>query len=157
MTILFRLEIHYEQDVVQARQRTREIAEKLSFDAQDQARLATAVSEIARNAFQYAGGGTVEFSVVGQPQAFLIRIQDRGEGIPHLADVLAGRYTSDTGIGLGIVGSRRLMDFFEIESLPGQGTTVVMSKSLPKRIATFTDGKLQQIRETAIARSPQNP
>ncbi|OUL23332.1 histidine kinase [Nostoc sp. RF31YmG] len=157
MTILFKLEIHYEQDVVQARQRTREIAEELGLDTQDQARLATAVSEIARNAFQYAKGGTVEFCVEGEPQAFRIRIQDRGGGIPHLAEVLAGRYTSNTGMGLGIVGSRRLMDFFEIESLPGQGTTVVMSKRLSMRTPTFTDSQLQQIRETLIKRSPQNP
>ncbi|BAY29608.1 hybrid histidine kinase [Nostoc carneum NIES-2107] len=157
MTIVFTLEIHYEQDVVQARQRTREIAEQLGFDTQDQTRLATAVSEIARNAFQYARGGTVEFSVAGEPQEFVIRIQDRGEGIPHLAEVLAGRYTSVTGMGLGIMGSRRLMDFFEMESQPGQGTTVVMSKRLSKRTPDFTDLQLQQIRETLIKRSPQNP
>ncbi|MEH2276130.1 MAG: ATP-binding protein [Nostoc sp.] len=157
MTIIFTLEIHYEQDVVQARQRTREIAEQLGLDTQDQARLATAVSEIARNAFQYAKGGRVEFCLEREPQAFLIRIQDWGGGIPDLADVLAGRYTSGTGMGLGIVGTRRLMDFFEIESLPGEGTTVVMSKRLSKRTPTFTDSQLQQIRETVIGRSPQNP
>ncbi|MEH2164207.1 MAG: ATP-binding protein [Nostoc sp.] len=157
MTIILAIAIHYEQDVVQARQRTREIAEQLGFDTQDQARLATAVSEIARNAFQYARGGTVEFCVAGEPQAFLIRIQDRGAGIPHLADVLAGRYTSDTGIGLGIMGSHKLMDLFEIESLPGEGTTVLMSKRLSKRTPSFTDSQLQQIRETMMERSPQNP
>ncbi|MDZ7955134.1 ATP-binding protein [Nostoc sp. DedQUE09] len=157
MTRIFTIAIQYEQDVVQARQRTREIAEQLGFDAQDRARLATAVSEIARNAFQYAQDGTVKFSVAGEPQAFLIQIQDRGEGIPHLADVLAGRYTSDTGAGLGIVGTRRLMDLFEIESLPGEGTTVTIGKRLSKRTPTFTDSQLQQIRETVIGRSPENP
>ncbi len=157
MTTIFTLEIQYEQDVVQARQRTREIAEQLGFATQDRARLATAVSEIARNAFQYARSGTVEFSVAGEPQAFVIRIQDRGKGIPHLADVLAGRYTSSTGMGLGIVGSQKLMDFFEMESLPGEGTTVVMSKKLSKRTPGFTDSQLQQIRETVMERSPQNP
>ncbi|MGJ5633622.1 ATP-binding protein [Nostoc sp. CALU 1950] len=157
MTILLAIAIQYEQDVVQARQRTREIAEQLGFDAQDRARLATAVSEIARNAFQYAQGGTVEFSVAGEPQTFLIRIQDRGGGIPDLEDVLAGRYTSDTGAGLGIVGTRRLMDFFEIESLPEQGTTVTIGKRLSKRTPTFSDLQLQQIRETVIGRSPENP
>jgi signal transduction histidine kinase/DNA-binding response OmpR family regulator len=157
LTVVFTVEIHYEQDVVQARQRTREIAEQLGFDTQDQARLATAVSEIARNAFQYARGGTVEFCVTGEPQAFLIRIQDRGEGIPHLAEVLAGCYTSGSGMGLGIMGTRRLMDCFEMESPPGQGTTVVMSKRLSKRTPTFTNSQLQQIRETVMERSPQNP
>ncbi|MDZ8261351.1 ATP-binding protein [Nostoc sp. ChiQUE01b] len=157
MTSIFTIAIQYEQDVVQARQRTREIAEQLGFDAQDRARLATAVSEIARNAFQYAKGGTVEFGVAGEPQTFLIRIQDRGGGIPDLADILAGCYTSDTGMGLGIVGTRRLMDFFEIESLPQQGTTVTIGKRLSKRTPTFTDSQLQQIRETVIGRSPENP
>lgn len=156
MTTLFMLEIHYEQDVVQARQRTRALAEQLGFDAQDQARLATAVSEIARNAFQYAKGGTIAFYVAGDPQAFQIQIQDQGRGIPHLADVLAGRYTSTTGMGLGIIGTRRLMDAFEIAS-SDQGTTVVMGKLLPKRTPALADAKLQQIREAVISRSPQNP
>ncbi|XHX75934.1 MAG: ATP-binding protein [Stenomitos frigidus ULC029] len=157
MTTLFTLEIHYEQDVVQARQRTRELAEQLGFDVQDQARLATAVSEIARNALQYAKGGTVEFYITGDPQAFLVRIQDQGAGIPHLADVLDGRYTSQTGMGLGIIGTRKLMDTFEIESLLGQGTTVVIGKPFPKRAPTFTDSQLQQMQAAVLARSPQNP
>ncbi|OKH55793.1 histidine kinase [Calothrix sp. HK-06] len=156
MIILFTLEIHYEQDVVQARQRTRDFASALDFDATDQVRLATAVSEIARNAFQYAKGGRVEFCVEKEPGAFLIKIQDWGGGIPHLASVLAGRYTSHTGMGLGIVGARKLMDLFEIESSE-QGTTVVMSKRLSKRTPTLTDSQLQQIRETVIGSEPQNP
>lgn len=156
MIVLFALEIHYQQDVVQARQRTRDLTCALDFDTQDQVRLATAVSEIARNAFQYAKGGRVEFYLEREQGTFLIKIQDRGGGIPHLADVLAGSYTSHTGMGLGILGARRLMDFFEIESSE-QGTTVVMSKRLSKRTPTFTDSQLQQIRETVIGRSPQNP
>lgn len=155
MTALYRLAIRYEQDVVQARQRTREIAEQLGFDVQDQARLATAVSEIARNAFQYAGGGTVEFSVAGEPQSFLVQIQDQGSGIPDLASVLEGRYASETGMGLGIVGAKRLMDSFEMASLPA-GTTVIMGKALPKRAPRVTDQQLQQLRET-VGRSPQSP
>lgn len=155
MTALLTLEIRYEQDVVQARQRTREIADQLGFDAQDQARLATAVSEMARNAFQYAQGGTIEFYVEEEPQTFLIRIQDRGAGIPHLADILEGRYSSQTG--MGIIGTQRLMDVFEIRSLPQQGTTVVMGKALSKRTPTLTPSMLQQIREEVMGRSPQNP
>ena len=157
MPTLFTLEIHYEQDVVQARQRTRELAEQLGFDAQDQARLATAVSEIARNAFQYAKGGTVEFYVAGNPQAFLVRIQDQGAGIPHLTAVLEGRYTSKTGMGVGLSGTRKLMDVFEIEALPGQGTRVVIGKTLPKRAPTVTDAQLEQMRTAVLGRSPQNP
>lgn len=156
MTILFALEIHYQQDVVRARQRTRDLASALDFDTQDQVRLATAVSEIARNAFQYAKGGRVEFYLETEQETFLIKIQDRGGGIPHLAEVLAGSYTSHTGMGQGIMGARKLMDFFEIESSE-QGTIVVMSKRLSKRTPTFTDSQLQQIQETVIGQSPQNP
>jgi signal transduction histidine kinase/DNA-binding response OmpR family regulator len=157
MTTLFKLVVNVEQDVVQARQRTRELAEQLGFETQEQVRLATAVSELARNAFQYAKGGTVEYYVEGEPQTFLVRVQDQGKGIPHLADVLEGRYTSSTGMGVGLIGTRRLMDFFEIESLPERGTTVVVGKPLPKRAPTLTDSQLQQLREAVIARSPQNP
>jgi signal transduction histidine kinase/CheY-like chemotaxis protein len=156
MTTLFTLQIHYEQDVVQARQRTRELAEQLGFDGQDQARLATAVSEIARNAFQYAQGGTVQFDLEESPQTFLIQVQDQGGGIPHLSDVLAGRYDLSTGMGLGIVGTRRLMDSFEVESTE-QGTTVRLGKTIPKRSPLLTDLQLQQIREAVAGRSPQNP
>ncbi|UBF23818.1 response regulator [Kovacikia minuta CCNUW1] len=156
MLSLFTLEIRYEQDVVQARQRTRDLAEQLGFDAQDQTRLATAVSEIARNAFQYAKGGMVKFYVAEDLKTFVIQIQDQGRGIPHLADVLAGRYTSSTGMGLGIMGTRRLMDSFQIES-SAQGTTVVMGKKLPKRTSILTESQLWQIRDIVMERSPQNP
>jgi signal transduction histidine kinase/DNA-binding response OmpR family regulator len=157
MTTLYTLVVNVEQDVVQARQRTRELAEQLGFETQEQVRLATAVSELARNAFQYAKGGTVEYYVEGEPQTFLVRVQDQGKGIPHLADVLDGRYTSSTGMGVGLIGTRKLMDFFEIESLPERGTTVVVGKPLPKRAPTLTDSQLQQLRDAVIARSPQNP
>jgi signal transduction histidine kinase len=157
MTTLFTLEVHYEQDVVQARQRTRELAEQLGFDTQDQARLGAAVSEITRNAFQYAKGGTVEFYIEGEPQIFWIKVRDRGKGIPHLADVLQGCYPTPTGMGMGILSTRRLMDFFEVESIPGQGTTIAIGKTLPTRTPIVTDLQLRQIRETVLGRSPQNP
>src|ERR1700733_14643788 len=112
------LNIRYEQDTVAARQRARQIARLLGFDGQDQTRIATAVSEIARNAFNYARGGKVEYIVEGltAPQLFIIKITDSGPGIPDVKAILDGRYRSQTGMGLGIVGSRRLVDHFEIES-----------------------------------------
>src|SRR5688500_8301414 len=111
---LLQVRIEHEQDVVAARRRAREVAGLLGFDAQDQSRIATAVSENARNAFQYAGGGEVTFAVDGNgPAELLVRITDRGPGIQHLAEVLDGRYVSRTGLGLGIRGARRLMDRFE--------------------------------------------
>ena len=80
-----RVELGYEHDVVLARQRARQIAELLGFDAQDQTRIATAVSEIARNAFSYAGGGRVEFRSCGRrPDCFVIRVRDQGRASPNL-------------------------------------------------------------------------
>src|SRR5271168_3234285 len=95
---LLNMEIRLENDVVLARQRARQIASLLGFEKQDQARIATAVSEIARNAFQYAGGGRVEFLVDGQDPVFLIRVSDRGPGFKDVQEVLDGRYTSTTGM-----------------------------------------------------------
>src|SRR5579859_5080991 len=107
---LLRTEIRHEQDVVLARQRARQIAAALKFDSQQQTRLATAVSEIARNAFQYAGGGEVQFGLEGEtaPQILLIRVSDRGPGIHDLRRILDGNYSSKSGMGLGIIGARRL-------------------------------------------------
>lgn len=143
---LLRVEIIREHDVVLARRRARQIAGLLGFDAQDQSRVATAVSEIARNAFRYAGGGRAEFSLSeDSPQQLLVRITDQGAGIARLADVLDGRYVSATGMGIGITGARRIMDRFEIESSPGTGTTVLLGKVLPRRLARIAPPRLADI------------
>ena len=91
---LLSVRIQFEHDVVTARQRTRQIAEALGFDLQQQTRLATAVSEIARNAFSYASGGKADFFLEGStaPQLFSIRISDEGAGISNLEEILAGKY-----------------------------------------------------------------
>src|ERR1700728_1435306 len=129
------LAIGCERDTVAARQRARQIARLLGFEAQDQTRIATAVSEIARNAFNYAGGGRVEYSIEGRtsPQLFMVKIADSGPGVRRLDDILEGRYQSSTGMGLGILGARRLMDHFQIESAPGKGTTIWLKKLFPAR------------------------
>jgi signal transduction histidine kinase/DNA-binding response OmpR family regulator len=154
---LLGVEIRLEQDVVLARQRARQLAALLGFEAQDQTRVATAVSEISRNAFQYAGGGKVEFLVDSQaPGTFLIRVSDKGPGIKDLQAILDGRYTSSTGMGVGVVGVRRLMDRFEIDSLPGAGTTVVLGKTLPRRAPVLTPGRLAAIGDELARGSPQD-
>jgi signal transduction histidine kinase/ActR/RegA family two-component response regulator len=120
-----------EDDIVTARQRARQVAGLLGLDTQDQARVATAVSELARNAYEYGRGGRVQYEVSSVPDAELvITISDRGPGIPNLDEILAGRYRSKTGMGIGIVGARRLMDRFEIVSEVGSGTTVTVAKRL---------------------------
>lgn len=150
--------IQYEQDAVVARQRARHLAQLLGFDVQDQTRIATAVSEIARNAFSYAGGGRVDFSIERtppSPQSFCIRISDHGPGIKNLSAVLAEAYESPTGLGVGIVGSRRLMDEFSIDSVPGRGTVVVMTKQLPPRRGNLTAAAVGEISSALAAQRPK--
>jgi len=136
---LLTVAIRYEQDVVIARQRARQIGALLGFEGQDQTRIATAVSEIVRNAFRYAKGGRVEFTLEGlsAPQLLLVRVQDQGPGIPDLAHVMSGNYRSSTGMGMGILGAHRLMDQVEVKS-SSSGTDVLLKKILPSR-APFVD------------------
>jgi signal transduction histidine kinase/FixJ family two-component response regulator len=151
--------IKYENDVVAARRRARQIAGLLGFDSQDQSRIATAVSEIARNAFNYAEGGNVEFHVEGESgrQALLIEVKDHGPGIADLESVLQGQYKSSTGMGLGIIGARRLMDVCEIKSSRESGTRVLMKKNLPKRSPAVTTERLQAIAGQLASENPQSP
>jgi signal transduction histidine kinase len=119
-----------EQDVVLARQRARQVARLLELDAQDQVRVATAVSELARNALEYGGGGRVEY-LLSDDAGLVVRVVDAGAGIENLDAVLDGRFAPQAGAGDGIVGARRLMDSFEVDSAAGAGTTVTVSKRLP--------------------------
>jgi signal transduction histidine kinase/ActR/RegA family two-component response regulator len=123
-----------EDDVVRARQLARTIAGALGYAGQDQTRIATAVSEVARNAFMYAGGGKVRFAVdTRAPEPLLeIVVEDRGPGIAELQAVLDGSYVSASGMGIGLRGARRLMDECTIRSGP-TGTVVALRKHLPKR------------------------
>ncbi|UGQ47292.1 ATP-binding protein [Massilia endophytica] len=134
------LGIHAELDVVASRQRARQIAALCGFNSQDQARIATAVSELARNVYNYAREGRVEFAVEGEtaPQLLVITIEDKGPGIVNLDLVLSGRYQSNTGMGLGILGARRLMDQCDIRTAPGAGTTIVLKKLLPPTAELLT-------------------
>jgi anti-sigma regulatory factor (Ser/Thr protein kinase) len=151
---LITLAIRVEQDVVSARQRARQIAGLLGFEPQDQTRVATAVSEIARNAFGYAGGGEVEFAIEGDrsPQLLAIKVRDRGKGIRELEAVLGGTYRSATGMGLGITGARRLMDYCTVDSGP-RGTTVVMKKVLPEAAPVVDAQAVAEIARQLAARA----
>jgi signal transduction histidine kinase/ActR/RegA family two-component response regulator len=151
--------IKYEHDVVAARRRARQIAGLLGFEAQDQSRIATAVSEIARNAFNYANGGRVEFHVEGEgrPQTLLIEVKDQGPGIAELESVLLGQYRSATGMGLGIMGARRLMDVCEISSSRESGTNVLMKKNLPNRAPLVNAERMRTLADQLASERPQSP
>jgi signal transduction histidine kinase/CheY-like chemotaxis protein len=128
------LALQRESDLVPARQRARQVAALLGFAPQDQTRIATAVSEICRNALRYAGGGRVEFMLddAGDGTSLVVRVRDEGPGITCLAELRAGTYRSATGMGLGIVGAERLVDSLDLVTAPGRGTTVSLRKRLPR-------------------------
>jgi len=136
-----------EGDVVAARQRALQLAEFLGFERQDQTRIATAVSEIARNAFSYAKDGKIEFGVdpAGARPIFTIRVSDRGKGIKDLNAVLEGRHRSREGMGVGLTGAKRLMDRFDVKSQVGKGTVVELGHVLPQRAGNLTATKVTQI------------
>ena len=153
---LLTIVIGTETDIVLARSRTRRLAELIGFDPQDQTRITTAVSEIARNAYEYAAGGQIAFHVIGKAlaQSFVIEVRDRGAGIANLADVLAGTHRSATGMGVGLIGARRLMDSFDITSRPGEGTTVRLGKALPRNAPPITSASIRRIVSTLTADGP---
>ncbi|WP_142848670.1 ATP-binding protein [Telmatospirillum sp. J64-1] len=127
--------IRNEADVVTVRQRARQLAAMLGFDTQDQTRISTAVSEVARNAQAYAGGGKARFglNLDGEHPLFSVEISDQGPGIPNLQSILDGQYVSSTGMGIGLMGVRRLMDDFAIDTGP-KGTKLRLVKHLPRHV-----------------------
>jgi len=153
------IEIRFEQDVVQARQKARQIAGLLGFDRNDQTRISTAVSEIARNALQFGGGGEVAFSVeaTAAPAVFVITIRDQGPGADESPTPDKGRSVDRTGTDKGIVAARQLMDRFQMDALPGGGSTVSLGKILPLSAPPLTDATLAGLRDAlgkVLAESP---
>jgi len=150
--------LQQESDVVLARQRARQIAAELGFAPLEQTQIATAVSEIARNAYEYTGGGVVEYALSGKtpPQLLEIKISDKGKGIANLASILAGEHKSQTGMGIGIMGAQRLMDQFHIRSKPGQGTVVELLKILPRKQEMLKPQALGKIGEALLRAQPSD-
>lgn len=154
---ILNLSLVNERDVVHTRQKAREIAAELGLDNQDQIRMATATSEIARNAFRYARNGKVTFSLqLEPPQRLVVTVTDSGDGIQNLDQILEGRYKSATGLGMGIIGTKRLMDEFRIETTAG-GTTIRMAKFIPQHRDTWTVRTAQDVCRKLQKRSPENP
>ena len=126
-----RIPIESDADVVTARQRARELAAALELSSTDQTLLATAISEVARNITTYATRGEVLLSVVrdnGGREGIQVIARDNGPGIEDIEQALQDGFTSGGGLGLGLPGARRLVDEFEIESAPSEGTTVTLVK-----------------------------
>jgi len=125
-----RIPVTADVDVVNARQKGRELAAQAGFSSGDQTVIAAAISEIARNILNYAKRGEVVLSVVtnGDRQGVIVVARDQGPGIPDVQRALEDGYSTSGGLGLGLPGARRLMDDFDVTSSVGQGTTVTMKK-----------------------------
>ncbi|HMO55802.1 MAG TPA: anti-sigma regulatory factor [Roseiflexaceae bacterium] len=122
--------IRSDLDIVIARTLARDTAKQLGFSAIDQARIATAVSELARNIFLYAGSGSVSVRELDRAGRKGIEIicEDEGPGIADISVVMQDGYSTSRGMGMGLPGARRLMDEFDIRSQEGVGTTITCRK-----------------------------
>ena len=128
MSVLKRevLPVKTSNDVVLARQKVRQLAVELRFSLVDQTKLVTAASELARNALDHGKGGTMTVEVVvnGARSGLKMIFEDQGPGIPNLEDALKDGFTTGSGMGLGLGGSKRLVNDFSIETEVGKGTRI---------------------------------
>jgi serine/threonine-protein kinase RsbT len=125
-----RMPLRSEQDIVLARQAVRQLALQLKFSLVDQTKMVTAASELARNALVYGGGGDMDWTILreGARTGLRLAFVDEGPGIPDLGLALTDGWTSGNGLGLGLSGTRRLVNEFELDSAPGEGTRVVITR-----------------------------
>lgn len=125
-----RLEIRQSDDVVRVRQLTRTFAVEVGLSLVDQTKIITASSELARNTLDYGGGGEVAVEMVDQGGRRGVRLTftDKGPGIADIEQALKDGFTSGKGMGLGLGGAKRLCNEFSIDSKPGEGTKVLITR-----------------------------
>jgi serine/threonine-protein kinase RsbT len=124
------LPLRNEHDIVLGRQAVRRMAQELTFSLVDQTKMVTAASELARNALIYGGGGLVKWEMLqdGGKRGLRLTFQDQGPGIANIELALTDGWTSGKGLGLGLTGARRLVNEFELDSTPGVGTRVTVTR-----------------------------
>jgi len=125
-----RFELSSEPDIVRARQLVRKLAQETRFSLVDQTKLVTAASELARNTVKHGGGGYMDMELLadGGRQGIRLHFVDEGPGIADLDQAMTDGWTSGGGLGLGLSGSRRLSNEFDIQSAPGAGTRVSITR-----------------------------
>jgi len=126
------VEIKQEWDIVKARQLGRERAREIGFGTVDQARLATAISELARNIYLYADRGKICFEITDEMdrKGLCVFSLDTGPGIQNISRVMEDGYSTSGGLGAGLPGVKRLVDQFDIQSEEGEGTEIRVMKWL---------------------------
>ena len=122
--------INIEQDVVLARQQARKLATECGMRLIDLTKLVTAVSELARNTMVYGGGGDMDWQILDDNHKVGLRLtfRDEGPGIPDINLAMTDGWTSGSGLGLGLTGAKRLVDEFELDTEPGKGTRITITR-----------------------------
>ena len=122
--------INSSADIVRVRQIVRDFAVSLGFSLVEQTKIVTAASELARNAVEHGGGGNVQIQVLNNAmrRGLKLTFSDNGPGIPDLEQALKDGFTTGGGMGLGLGGAKRLVNEFEIDSAPGRGTKVMITR-----------------------------
>lgn len=147
--------------LVPLRDRTRQVGEFFGLGKLEVTRFVTAVSEIARNAVQFAESGTVSFSFKEadalSPQAIVATVSDKGPGIANIAEVMAGKPNANSKAPMGVVGAKRLSDALKIESKPGMGTVVSLEMHLPRFAPHLTAAELGRRVDELARQKPKSP
>src|SRR5205085_5555564 len=143
--------VRREADIVAVRDRVRRLARDMGFDATTQIKITTAVSELTRNIYEYAEAGAIPLALGERADGAVVlqlTARDDGPGMDEhlLRDIMRGSYHSASGLGVGLAGTRRLMDEFELDSAPGAGTRVTVVKWLPLAVAAKTKECSEELR-----------
>ncbi|HEY0005844.1 MAG TPA: ATP-binding protein [Pyrinomonadaceae bacterium] len=142
--------VRRETDIIKVRDRVRRLAREMGFEATTQIKITTAISEVTRNIYEYAQAGTISLALAerGPEVGLQIAARDNGPGIDEttLRSILRGSYQSSSGLGVGLSGTRKLMDEFDIQTAPGEGTRVTIIKWLPRAVGIEARNRLEELR-----------
>jgi signal transduction histidine kinase len=142
--------VRRESDIIKVRDRVRRLAREMGFDSTTQIKITTAVSEVTRNIYEYAKSGAISLSLAerGLDTGLQLTARDDGPGISDatLRAIMRGSYQSDSGLGVGLSGTRKLMDEFDIQTTPGEGTRVTFIKWMPRAAAENIKDRLEELR-----------
>jgi signal transduction histidine kinase len=142
--------VRRESDIIKVRDRVRRLAREMGFDSTTQIKITTAVSEVTRNIYEYAQSGAISLALAerGLDAGLQLMARDDGPGINEatLRAIMRGSYQSDSGLGVGLSGTRKLMDEFDIQTSPGEGTRVTFIKWMPRAAAEHIKDRLEELR-----------
>ena len=142
--------VRRESDIVKVRDRVRRLAREMGFDSTTQIKITTAVSEVTRNIYEYAKSGAIMLALAERGPDFGLQVtaRDDGPGIDEatLRSIMRGHYQSASGLGVGLSGTRKLMDEFDIQTRLGEGTRVTLVKWMPRGAANDVRGRIEELR-----------